>query len=195
MADLCRALGVVPRGANYANLRLYARDQLIDISRLESARRPRFDASDEDLRRAIAATRSMAGTLRYLGLPVTNAGRRFVRHAVDRLGVCTEHWQRSSRAELMSTRRRRPIEAYLVDGRTVVSSSFLRERLLDEGILAARCDVCTLTKWNGEPIPLELDHIDGDRRDNRLTNLRLVCPNCHAQTPTYRGRNIGRYGE
>jgi 5-methylcytosine-specific restriction endonuclease McrA len=43
-------------------------------------------------------------------------------------------------------------------------------------------------------VPLELDHVNGDRADNRLENLRLVCPNCHAQTDTYRGRNIGRGG-
>jgi hypothetical protein len=46
--------------------------------------------------------------------------------------------------------------------------------------------------WEGGPIPLELDHVDGDRRNNDPSNLRLLCPNCHALTPTYRGRNIGR---
>lgn len=46
--------------------------------------------------------------------------------------------------------------------------------------------------WNGELIPLELEHINGINNDNRLENLTLLCPNCHAQTPTYRGKNIKR---
>lgn len=69
----------------------------------------------------------------------------------------------------------------------------LKRRLLEEGVKTARCEGCGGDEWRGAPIPLELDHINGDRRDHRLENLRLLCPNCHAQTPTYRGRNIGRY--
>jgi len=49
-----------------------------------------------------------------------------------------------------------------------------------------------LSEWQSRPIPLELDPIDGDPRNNRLGNLRLLCPNCHAFTPTYRGRNCTR---
>jgi len=48
--------------------------------------------------------------------------------------------------------------------------------------------MCGLTEWNNKPISLELDHINGINNDNRLENLRIICPNCHAQTPTYRGR-------
>ena len=55
-----------------------------------------------------------------------------------------------------------------------------------------RCAVCSLEEWQGEKIPIELDHIDGDCFNNSRENLRLLCPNCHAQTPTYRGKNIGR---
>jgi 5-methylcytosine-specific restriction endonuclease McrA len=64
--------------------------------------------------------------------------------------------------------------------------------LIDEGVLFPECAICQRCEWNGLPIALELDHVNGDRTDNRLANLRLLCPNCHAQTDTYRGRNIGR---
>lgn len=53
------------------------------------------------------------------------------------------------------------------------------------------CQICRNTIWNGQPISLELDHINGDSTNNELSNLRLVCPNCHAQTPTYKGKNRG----
>jgi 5-methylcytosine-specific restriction endonuclease McrA len=69
----------------------------------------------------------------------------------------------------------------------------LRLRLIREGLKEPRCENCGLDSWNGVQIPLELDHRNGRRDDNRIENLTLLCPNCHAQTPTYRGRNIGRY--
>lgn len=65
----------------------------------------------------------------------------------------------------------------------------LRIRLLEENIFEHKCNNCDLTVWLGNPIPLELNHINGINTDNSLSNLELLCPNCHALTPTYRGRN------
>ena len=71
-------------------------------------------------------------------------------------------------------------------------SNKLRRRLLHDGVKPPVCEQCSLEHWNGLPIPLELEHCDGDKRNNTIQNLRMLCPNCHAQTNTYRGLNIGR---
>lgn len=56
------------------------------------------------------------------------------------------------------------------------------------------CSVCRNSEWNGLPIPLELDHIDGNPDNNAESNCRVICPNCHAQTPNYRGKNARKNG-
>ena len=66
----------------------------------------------------------------------------------------------------------------------------LRNRLLQENIKEYKCECCGLSKWNNLPIPLELHHIDGNRHNHKLENLKLLCPNCHSQTETFRGKNI-----
>ena len=58
-----------------------------------------------------------------------------------------------------------------------------------EGKKEQKCEKCGLTEWMGKPIVLQLDHINGDNRDNRIENLRLLCPNCHSQTETFCRKN------
>jgi len=65
----------------------------------------------------------------------------------------------------------------------------LKGRLIKEGILENVCSVCGISSWNGKPLNCELDHIDGDRTNHKIENLRVLCPNCHSQTDTYRSKN------
>jgi len=85
-----------------------------------------------------------------------------------------------------------PLSEILVKD-SIYQSNKLRKRLIKAGLKSHQCETCGLVEWLGSPIPLELDHINGDKHDNRLPNLRIICPNCHALTDTYRGKNIGRY--
>ena len=73
-----------------------------------------------------------------------------------------------------------------------VSTHRLKVKLLRDGIKEHRCEICNSTEWMSKSIPIELDHIDGNRYNNELSNLRILCPNCHAQTDTYSGKNIKR---
>lgn len=69
------------------------------------------------------------------------------------------------------------------------SRQYIREVLLSRR--AHRCAICKLTEWNGKPITLWLDHIDGCAANNMLSNFRLICPNCDTQQPTFGAKNYG----
>ena len=77
-------------------------------------------------------------------------------------------------------------------GKQHMVTSHLKNRLIREGYKEYKCEDCGIDEWNGKAISLELDHISGDRLDNSLDNLKLLCPNCHSQTHTFRGRNISK---
>lgn len=65
----------------------------------------------------------------------------------------------------------------------------LRNRLIAEGIKTNTCEICNITEWNGSKLSMQLDHIDGNSHNHLLSNLRMICPNCHSQTETYCGKN------
>jgi len=72
---------------------------------------------------------------------------------------------------------------------SMCDTGYVKNVLLVKGIKEHKCEGCGITEWNGKKITMELDHISGNNRDNRLENLRFLCPNCHSQTDTWRGRN------
>jgi 5-methylcytosine-specific restriction endonuclease McrA len=76
-----------------------------------------------------------------------------------------------------------------LENKVTIQSYKLKNRLLENNMLKPVCSNCNNETWMGNPIPLELDHINGINKDNRFENLRLLCPNCHALTPTYRSKN------
>lgn len=91
-------------------------------------------------------------------------------------------------SELCATKHRK--EFYVVRYKEIGKAwSGLKQYIIE--LRGYQCQVCKNTLWCDKPIPLELDHIDGDYNNNSLENLRLICPNCHAQTPTYKSKNNG----
>lgn len=90
------------------------------------------------------------------------------------------------------THKKRPclsLNEYLQES-TDIQTNKVRKKILAEGLKPPMCESCGLTEWMGQPIPLEVHHKDGDRTHNELSNYELLCPNCHALTDTYRGKNI-----
>lgn len=74
-------------------------------------------------------------------------------------------------------------------------SGLLRKYILHYNLKDYCCEHCGITEWRGKPLTLEIDHIDGNHSNNEITNLRWLCPNCHSQTPTFRGYNKSLTGK
>ena len=89
------------------------------------------------------------------------------------------------------TQKKRPkmtLVEYLENSQDIQTNK-IRKKLLEENLKSYKCECCGLTTWLDSPIPLEVHHKDGDRTNNTLENFELLCPNCHAFTDSYRGKN------
>lgn len=106
-----------------------------------------------------------------------------------RFGFSNTAWNDAvERGDIVPRGRRIPIEELLVVGRPI-GRRHLKWRLIDEGLKENRCEQCRLDEWRGEPLSPQLHHKNGDPLDNRIENLEFLCPNCHALTDTWGGRN------
>ena len=122
-----------------------------------------------------------------LGMSIQRSGYRKVRKRVSALGLDTSHWDKR---HLQTSRPPRSLSEVMVENSTYTTSN-LKRRILKEGLLDERCSVCGMEAlWNGKPLVLVLDHINGISNDHRMENLRFLCPNCNSQTETFAGRKL-----
>lgn len=147
--------------------------------------------SDDELKAAVASSTSLAQVIDQLGLRVAGGNYATLRKAIEEAGLDTAHFRGQSWNKGLVTGPARPLGDYL-SNQFPISSHRLKLRLTREGAFEWRCNKCGGTEWMGRTIPLELEHRDGNPANNHLDNLELLCPNCHAQTPTYRSRNRKR---
>ena len=143
---------------------------------------------------AVNSSLSYAQVLEKLGLKIAGSNYDTVKRKIKELNLDTSHmtgkaWNQGERFIIIKPAE--PLSKVLVEHSTYINSNNLRKRLLKEGIKEYKCECCNRTEWLGKPIKLELHHINGIKDDLRIENLQILCPNCHAYTDNYRGKNIG----
>lgn len=145
-------------------------------------------ATKEELERLVKESITLSQVLRALGYhekggaPWTNLKKR-----LEELGIDTSHFK--GRAHGTSQTKKYELSEILCKDSSYNNNNSLKKRLLKEGLKENKCEICGITEWLGNPISLQLHHINGVNNDNRLENLQLLCPNCHSQTDNFAGRN------
>lgn len=144
--------------------------------------------TEQQVRDAVANSPSLTAALRCLGLRPAGGNHQTLRKLIKEYGISTEHFQPIWTLRGPGPRRAIPLEQVLVEN-SQYNRCKLKERLYEVGLRRRQCELCGQgERWRGEAMSLILDHINGVATDNRIDNLRIVCPNCAATLPTHCGR-------
>lgn len=140
----------------------------------------------EELENIVKESESYAGVMRALNIS-GGGNHKTVKKAIEEFGIDTSHFtgQRWNQGKAYSMVL---IQDYL-DNKVTIKPGRLKDLLVQFGYKDYQCEICGTINWQDEPITLELHHINGDSDDNTLSNLQILCPNCHSQTINYRSRN------
>tara|TARA_R110002051_G_C8520337_1_gene467870 strand:- start:106 stop:537 length:432 start_codon:yes stop_codon:yes gene_type:complete len=133
--------------------------------------------SDDDVISAVRSVKSIAELLKKLGLKPAGGNYSNMKRILKRLDADTSHFTGQGWNK----------DEQLKDWSQYTQVSSIRPHLIRNR--GHKCECCNLSNWMGEKIPIEVHHIDGNRCDNRLTNLKLLCANCHSQTDNFRNKS------
>ena len=152
----------------------------------------------DNIANIIKSSRNRLDALKKLNWDVRTVGYRKLNRYIKKYEIDVSHFEtRTQQYErtkhLILQSKKLSLEEILISNSTYANTSSLKKRLYNEGLKQPICEECGQDEnWRGKHISMILDHINGKHDDNRLENLRIVCPNCNAALPTHCGRNSKR---
>jgi hypothetical protein len=156
--------------------------------------RPRKYTDDQFIE-AVKNSFSIRSVLSKIGIRPTGGNYEVAKRRIIDLGLDISHFTGKGHlaGKTHNWAKKTPTNEILIkNSNHGITTHKLKNRLIKEGYFDRKCYGCGRTKWEGQDIPIELEHKNGNRFDNRIENLTILCPNCHALTKTYRGKNIGK---
>jgi hypothetical protein len=154
----------------------------------------------EKLEPIVKESGSFRQVLKKLDLKEAGGNYENIKTRIKAFGIDTSHFHGKLWSKGKKWSKHRDISHKLVEHSTYtsglpISSYYLKNQLLKLGYKEYVCEMCDGLEWLGQKIPLELHHVNGNRFDNRIENIQLLCPNCHSFTENYRGKNMSARGE
>ncbi|MEU1435744.1 HNH endonuclease [Streptomyces sp. NPDC005786] len=185
--DAVRWCGGTPTPGSRRYLRLKVAEWGIDISHFIDMR---VRHTEEKLRGLVVRSTSVTEVVRRLGINPVGGNHAHISRRIAALGIDTTHFVRTPPRRPKGALGNRLVLGSPTDGR--IPGERLRRELMRNEVEDACAECGNKGEWLDQPLRLEVDHINGDWWDNRQENLRILCPNCHAASDTYRGRKRGR---
>jgi 5-methylcytosine-specific restriction endonuclease McrA len=192
LSNICVKMNLINNGNTFKYLKKTIKEYDLSTEHFIRHSNRKYDANE--LKRLVKKSTTYSEVCRSLNIKESGGNIKTLKRKIIESNIDISHfngkgWNKGKR---YINNSKKELSSILVENSTYTNTHKLKLRLIDEGLLEYRCynKLCNIVdEWNGSKISLQLDHINGNRKDNRLKNLRLLCPNCHSQTDTYAGKN------
>lgn len=143
----------------------------------------KYNYNEQQLRNAVNESVSYNEVLRRLGIPTKGWNSQTIKNKIEKYNIDVSHF--TGRSKETTGKNLQTSKEYIEKYGSNVKSHTLLTKLVKEGKKELRCEICGIKDWNNKEIGFHLHHIDGNHSNHDLSNLQVLCPNCHSQTHDY----------